>query len=113
MSNLYTYRAQVVRVIDGDTVVMDIDLGLNTWLRRQHIRLAGINAPEIRGEERPQGLAAMVYLIDALQDVDTLTIRTVKDKAGKYGRYLAELFLPDGRSINQMMIKSGNARAYP
>ena len=43
---LYTYKANIVRVIDGDTVVADIDLGFDVWLRKEHLRLVGIDAPE-------------------------------------------------------------------
>ena len=54
--NLYHYRATVVSVYDGDTCTVDIDLGLNTWVRGEKLRLYRINAPELRGVERPEGL---------------------------------------------------------
>ncbi len=50
--NLYHYRAVVVSVYDGDTCTVDIDLGLNTWVRGEKLRLYRINAPELRGSER-------------------------------------------------------------
>lgn len=51
-----------MRVIDGDTVVLDIDLGFDTWLRNQTIRLYGLNTPEITGEEKPEGLKSKAWL---------------------------------------------------
>ena len=51
----YIYKAEVVSVYDGDTITVDIDLGFNVVLRKQKIRLGGINTPEIRGEEREEG----------------------------------------------------------
>ena len=52
---LYTYKANVTAVYDGDTCTVDIDLGLHTWVRNEKIRLYGINAPEIRGIECGSG----------------------------------------------------------
>ncbi len=108
---LYFYKAKVVSVYDGDTCRMDIDLGMNLWLRNEPIRLYRINAPEIRGEARPQGLAARDYLRELILDRDVF-LQTVKDKKGKYGRYLGEIWLQiDGqyRNVNDMMVAAGHA----
>jgi micrococcal nuclease len=64
--HLYHYRAEVQSVYDGDTCTLNIDLGLNTWLHDEKIRLARINSPELRGEERPQGLVAADFARDML-----------------------------------------------
>ena len=48
----YLYKATVTEVYDGDTITVDIDLGLNVWLKDQTLRLLGIDTPELRGEER-------------------------------------------------------------
>ena len=89
---MYEYRARITRVIDGDTVEAEIDLGFHVTLTVT-LRLAGINAPETRGKERPRGLAATRYLESLLDDLAgdmrVLTVRTRKDVTEKYGRYLA------------------------
>ena len=100
----YVYRAVVVRVVDGDTVDADIDLGFSTYTR-QRLRLAGINAPEVRGGERVEGEAAKQWLIDRLRNVDwVVTVETQKDRQGKYGRYLATLH-DDRGDINWAMVE--------
>ena len=65
--NLYYYRAVVVSVYDGDTCTVDIDLGLNTWVRGEKLRLYRINAPELRGPERPEGLKSRDFLREQRQ----------------------------------------------
>ncbi|MEL6219112.1 MAG: thermonuclease family protein [Pseudomonadota bacterium] len=104
---LYDYRAEIVRVIDGDTVVADIDLGFNTWRKDEHLRLRGIDAPEIRGEERPEGLIAAEALRERLAGRD-LVICTIKDRTGSFGRFLVDIY--DGDIlINDWMIEQGYA----
>jgi micrococcal nuclease len=107
---MYSYKAELVRVVDGDTVVLDVDLGFNTTLR-ETFRLAGINAPESRGPERIEGKAAAAHLIGLLCN-ESLTIDTLKDSKGKYGRYLAYLYIEDqGKkiNINYVMVLDGFA----
>ncbi len=108
---LYFYKARVVSVYDGDTCRMDIDLGMNIWIRNEPIRLYRINAPELRGDERPQGLASRDYLRELILDREVF-LQTVKDKKGKYGRYLGEIWLQiDGQyqNVNDMMVAAGHA----
>lgn len=108
---MYEYRAKIVRLIDGDTVVADVELGFHTSLRST-FRLSGINTPEIRGVERPRGLAATEYLQQAISELtngtNELTIRTHKDRTGKYGRYLAELWIGD-INLNKALVAAGHA----
>ncbi|HFE65526.1 MAG TPA: nuclease [Caldithrix sp.] len=109
--HLYYYAAKVVSVYDGDTVRTDIDLGLSTWVKKEKIRLARINAPEVRGKERPEGLKARDFLSDLILDKD-IFLQTQKDKKGKYGRYLGELWVEkDGKwiNVNDLMVESGHA----
>ena len=90
---LYNYRAVVTSVYDADTITIDIDLGFGVELKKQKIRLWNINAPEIRGEERPAGLVSR----DALREKilgKSILLTTIKDKKGKYGRYIGKIFLP-------------------
>ena len=98
---LYVYKAHVVSVYDGDTCTVEIDLGLSTWLRGEKIRLYRINAPELRGAEREQGLKSMEYLKRLIQDKEII-LQTIKDRKEKYGRYLGEIWVQDenGKSIN-------------
>ena len=88
----YVYKVDLVRIIDGDTVVVDVDLGLGTWVKNQYLRLWGINTPELRGRGRSAGLRAKARLADMLEGRE-LRVRTLKDKTGKYGRWLAELYI--------------------
>ena len=111
-ANLYHYRARVTAVYDGDTCTVDIDLGLHAWIRGEKIRLYRINAPELTGKDRPRGLAARDHLRSLLLDKDII-LETIKDKRGKYGRYLGELWIAqDGamQNINDAMVAAGHAK---
>ena len=102
--NLYIYRTRVERVIDGDTVVVSIDLGCDVWLLNQHCRLSGINAPEKTGETKALGIASKEHLESLLKGHETVLVRTTYDKKCTFGRLLVELFV-DGTSVNEEMIK--------
>jgi len=105
----FTYDAKLVRIVDGDTVVLDIDLGCKTWLTNEHCRFYGINTPEVRGEERPEGLVASAYLDGLIGTAGELLVRTHKDKKGKYGRWLVTL-MADGVNVNRNLVENGYAR---
>ena len=109
---LYVYKAQVTKVYDGDTCTVDIDLGLMTWIRGEKIRLYEINAPELIREEREQGLKSRDYLQSLILDKE-IVLQTVKDRKGKYGRYLGIIWVQDesGKyfNVNDQMVKSGFA----
>lgn len=110
--NLYHYRAIVRKVYDGDTCTVDIDLGLKTWVMGEKVRLYRINAPELRGAEREAGLLARDYLRHRILGQPVL-IQTFKDKRGKYGRYIADIFLDEGGqwiNINDELVQAGHAR---
>lgn len=104
----YVYDAVVRSIYDADTIRLDIDLGCNVWLHNEPIRLMGINAPEIRGAERPEGLKSKAWLEERIQPGDKIVIQTVKDRTGKYGRYLAWIYV-DGVNINDLMVSEGYA----
>jgi micrococcal nuclease len=106
----YVYSATLVRVIDGDTVVVDIDLGCEMWLRGQHCRLYGINAPEPHTKTREAGDAATAYLNLLLQNSDEILVRTHFDKRGSFKRLLVDLFV-EGMDINAAMVEAGHAVA--
>lgn len=108
---MYEYRARIIRVIDGDTVEAEIDLGFHVTFTAT-LRLTGINAPETRGTERPQGLAATRCLESLLDDLTgetrELIIRTQRDLTGKYGHYLAELIAGEV-NLNHTLVAAGHA----
>ena len=110
--SLYYYKAIVTSVYDGDTCTVDIDLGLHTWIRDEKIRLYRINAPELRGKERPEGLKSRDFLREQILN-KKITIQTIKDKKEKYGRYLGEIWLKDEKgkeiNINDLLVKKGFA----
>ena len=62
---LYHYRAKVASVYDGDTIRVDIDLGLKSWIKDEKIRLNRINAPELRGDERPEGIKSRYLILNS------------------------------------------------
>jgi len=109
---LYIYKAIVTSVYDGDTCTVDIDLGLHTWIRGEKIRLTRINAPEIRGTERTEGLKSRDFLREQISGKE-ITIQTIKDKKGKYGRYLGEIWIKNENgkeiNINDLLVAKGFA----
>jgi micrococcal nuclease len=113
---MYFYKAICRRVIDGDTIEVDIDLGCNTWIHVESVRLYGIDTPETRSKDllhKQAGLLVKEYLKSELEGKE-LFIRTHKDKEGKFGRYLVEVFETETSvmSINQSLLDSGIARIY-
>ena len=88
---MYEYNYKLVRVVDGDTVDIDIDLGFGTWLRKQRIRLMGIDTPESRtrdDEEKKFGILAKEKLQQLL--ANSRVVKTFKDEKGKFGRVLGD-----------------------
>ena len=115
---MYEYRCKVVKIIDGDTVDVDIDLGFGVWLKKERIRMFGIDTPESRTrdlEEKKYGLAAKAYITKLLDDEGGIVLKTRKDAEGKYGRILGELWRTTDfadKSINDYMIEKHHAVAY-
>jgi micrococcal nuclease len=110
---LYHYRAVATSIYDGDSVTADIDLGFGTWIKKQKLRLFGINTPEIRGEERGAGLEARTFVVAKLDLGKPFTIQSYTDKKGKYGRWLAIIFVDgDVLSLNQQLLDRGLAERY-
>ena len=107
----YRYDATVSRVVDGDTVDVMVDLGLDV-LTRKRIRLDGIDAPETRGDEKEAGRLASEYLLGLIPVGSEIVIHTDEDKRGKYGRYLGVVWLDDDGewvNVNSDMVDSGHA----
>jgi micrococcal nuclease len=104
----YTYKAFVTKVYDGDTITADIDLGFGILYKKVKLRLARINAPEVRGIERDKGILSRDYLRNLILHREVL-IETKKDTKGKYGRYIAEIWLFNGVNINDFLVEQGLA----
>ncbi len=107
---MYEYSAEVKKVYDGDTITVDFDLGFGIILRKQKIRLVGINAPEVRGKQREAGLKTRDSLRARILG-KTVPNKTSKDKKGKYGRWLGEVYIKD-ENINQWLLNEGLASEY-
>jgi micrococcal nuclease len=114
---MYEYRVKkVLRVVDGDTIDVDIDLGFNVSYT-QRVRLAGIDTPESRTtdlKEKALGLEVKEYLKNLLDGAEDIVIQTEKpDSSEKYGRILGWLFINDeDTSLNEKMISEGYAWEY-
>ena len=117
---MYTYKIKLDRVVDGDTIDANIDLGFDIYVKKR-IRFMGINTPESRTrdlEEKAKGLAAKDRVKQLLEGAKEITLQS--HGVGKYGRCLGELFIDmvDGQekltleSINELLIKEGHAVAY-
>ncbi|MFF9287523.1 thermonuclease family protein [Streptomyces griseosporeus] len=105
---MYVYGARVVRVVDGDTIDFDIDLGFSTHLF-QRVRLLGINCPE---HGTPQGEAATAYVRKWITDHGPdFTLRTELDRREKFGRVLGTV-IADVRSLNDDLVAAGHAARY-
>ncbi len=109
---MYEYEVKdIVKVYDGDTITVIIDLGFNINIK-EVVRLSFIDTPEIRGKTREAGLIARDWLRERLasaqKEQKTITIRTNKDHKGKYGRYIGELII-DEISINRQLVTEGLA----
>lgn len=106
MKEYYCYGT-LIRVIDGDTVLMECDLGRGIFIKKDRFRLSGINCPE---KGQPGHENAKAFLGALLQVGETYRVKTTK--ADKYGRYLAEIYLEDGATANQKMIEAEYAVKY-
>ena len=110
MIDLYTYKARCISVYDGDSVTLDVDLGFNHWMLNQKIRLLGIDTPEIRGPERPEGLVSAERLRGLIEGKDVIMV-SHRDRAGKFGRWLATIYANE-INVNQLLIDEGLAEIY-
>ena len=109
---LYTYRAKLDRVVDGDTVDASIDLGFDVWVKKR-IRLHGVDTPEVRTkdlEEKRLGKIAKERLIEILAAAENKFL-IISHGLDKYGRCLGELFI-NNQSVNKQLITEGVAVKY-
>jgi len=105
---MFTYSASLDRVVDGDTIDLCVDLGFGVSMDMR-IRLLGIDTPEVRTrdlEEKKRGFEAKNFVIKTFEQHDNkCVIETVKDKQGKFGRYLATVYFGD-TSLNSLLIEN-------
>ena len=117
-SKMYEYKCELDRVVDGDTVDVDIDLGFGIWLRKERVRVMGIDTPESRTSdpiEKIFGKAASARLKELIEHdciLCTTKDRSGEDDRGKYGRVLGDFRLSDGRMATDVLIEEGHAVAY-
>ena len=115
---MYEYRCKVLKVIDGDTVDIDIDLGFGTWIRNERVRIMGIDTPESRTSndiEKKFGLAAKHRLQELLGETAILKTQVSKkgeDMKGKFGRILGNFATEDGRNCADILCEEGHAVTY-
>jgi len=114
---MYEYRCKVIKVVDGDTVDVDIDLGFGVWLRNERVRIMGIDTPESRTRDKVEkvfGLLAKKKLKEMLQGkvvLHTFKDRSGEDAKGKFGRILGDFWTPMGMATERL-IDGGYAVAY-
>ena len=117
---MYEYKCVIKRVVDGDTVDIDIDLGFDMWLMNQRIRLAGIDTPESRTrdlEEKKYGTFAKIYVQNLIPENSESVIVTRKDGKGKFGRILGDFKVYDPieqreSMLVEMMLRDSVGVAY-
>lgn len=120
---MYEYRATIIKIIDGDTVDVDIDLGFNVVIKDERVRIAGIDTPESRTrdkEEKKFGLAAKARVKQLLGKTSILKTRINKngeDMKGKFGRILGDFSVYDEATdswklLTAMLISEGHAVPY-
>lgn len=105
-ADLYRYRVGVVRVVDGDTFIANIDAGFRVWLQDVSVRVLGVNCPEPRGPTRDAGLAAEVRTAELLGFVKMVYLHS--EEYDSFGRVLAWVWLPDGRRLDEVLIAEGH-----
>ena len=117
---MYEYNCRIVKVVDGDTIDVDIELGFDILLSNQRIRLKGVDTPESRTrdlEDKKFGLLAKEVVKSYCPVGQTITLRTSKDERGKFGRILGEFMVYDSktdsvRSLNSILVDESYAVAY-
>ena len=111
---MYEYRCKLNRVVDGDTVDVDIDLGFGVWLKKERVRLYGIDTPESRTRDKVEkkfGKLAKQFLVDWIEQYDHILVES--SAKGKFGRILGNLYDPEKKECwNEMAIEAHHAVPY-
>lgn len=115
---MYEYRAKINRIVDGDTVDVDIDLGFGVVLTDERVRIMGIDTPESRTRDKVEkvfGLASKHRLEELLGEYAVLKTTINKDgedMKGKFGRVLGDFLVKDGLRVSDVLIEEGHAVRY-
>jgi micrococcal nuclease len=114
---MYQYKCKIIKVLDGDTVDIDLDLGFKIILANQRVRLAGVDTPESRtaiAEEKVRGLLSKKKLAEKLPIGSWQIIETQKPDSNddKFGRILGVFVLEDGTRVNDWLIQNNYAVPY-
>jgi len=116
---VYEYRAELIKVVDGDTVDVDIDLGFGVWLKNERVRIMGIDTPESRTSDKVEklfGLAAKNRVKKMLEKniiLKTFAAKDGEDMKGKFGRILGDFYIEsEGKLLTEVMIEEGHAVPY-
>jgi micrococcal nuclease len=115
---MHEYKVNILRVVDGDTVDVDIDLGFGMWLRKERVRVMGIDTPESRTSDKMEkvfGLAAkerLTSLLGAEAILHTQVSKKGEDMKGKFGRVLGNFVSLNGEKCAAVLIREGHAVAY-
>ena len=114
---MYEYKCNIIRVVDGDTVDVDIDLGFGVWLKDERVRIMGIDTPESRTRDKVEkkfGLASKAKLKSLLGKTGVLKTQVNKngeDMKGKFGRILGD-FQVGARMVTDILCEEGYAVPY-
>lgn len=114
---MYEYKAKLVKVVDGDTVDVDIDLGFGVWLKDERVRVMGIDTPESRTRDKVEkvfGLAAkdrVEELVKKDMILKTFAAKDGEDMKGKFGRILGDFIIGD-KMLTEILIQEGHAVKY-
>ena len=115
---MYEYKCKILRVVDGDTVDVDIDLGFGIWLHKERVRIMGIDTPESRTSDKVEkvfGLAAKERLNSLLGEkaiLETKVSKKGEDMKGKFGRVLGNFRTTAGDHCASILIEEGHAVPY-
>jgi micrococcal nuclease len=117
---MYEYRCKVTKVVDGDTVDVDIDLGFDIILRDERVRIMGIDTPESRTRDKVEklfGLKSKARLKELIGGKSGPILKTQinkkgEDMRGKFGRILGDFVTEDGRMVTDILVEEGHAVAY-
>jgi micrococcal nuclease len=120
---MYEYKARVVRVVDGDTVDVDVDLGFGIWMNNERVRIMGIDTPESRTRDKIEkvfGLAAkerLETLLGTYCRLKTQVSKNGEDMKGKFGRILGDFVVYDHekdayRPVSRILVEEGYAVEY-
>jgi|TARA_R100000081_G_C4667119_1_gene90594 micrococcal nuclease len=119
---MYQYKAHVIKIVDGDTVDVDIDLGFGIWMKDERVRIMGIDTPESRTSDKVEkvfGLAAKERLSSLLGKeciLKTFAAKDGEDMKGKFGRILGDFYVEEWegeeRLVTEILIEEGHAVKY-